>query len=68
MSRDPAKAAALGELFQSYAKELGSSGRLPALLQPSPLATPLQGSQQEDSPELLVWTLYYLAQHHDHLG
>ncbi|KAL4451836.1 hypothetical protein ABPG75_007498 [Micractinium tetrahymenae] len=62
--RSASKAALLGQLFERLAASLEQSGALP----------PLQGAegceqqQQQPAPQALVWTLFYLAQHHDKLG
>jgi peptide alpha-N-acetyltransferase len=75
---DSAKAAALQQLFDSYAASLRSSGSLPALIRQADSTSssngPLQqqpangssSSSGEDNP--LTWVLHYLAQHYDRLG
>jgi peptide alpha-N-acetyltransferase len=79
---DSAKAAALQQLFDSYAASLRSSGSLPALIrqanstsssngplqqqQPANGSSSSSSSSGEDNP--LTWVLHYLAQHYDRLG
>jgi peptide alpha-N-acetyltransferase len=79
---DAAKAAALQQLFESYAASLRSSGSLPALIRDSSSSSnssngplqqqPANGSSSSSSGSgeynPLTWVLHYLAQHFDRLG
>lgn len=57
---NPAKAEALGALFQRLLDALTADGAFP------PLAG--QSEPQPASPQALLWTMAYLAQHHDRMG
>jgi peptide alpha-N-acetyltransferase len=80
---DSAKAAALQQLFDSYAASLRSSDSLPALIRQAadssssssssngPLQQqqqPANGSSSSGEDNPLTWVLHYQAQHYDRLG
>lgn len=67
---DGAKAEALGRLFRRLEAGLVADGAFPPLAQPPGGGGDGAGAAPEkaQSPQALVWTRYYLAQHCDALG
>lgn len=67
--RDPAKAEALGHLFRRLEAGLVADGAFPPLAQaPGGAAAEPAAPEKAQSPQTLVWTRFYLAQHCDALG
>mmetsp|Transcript_2029 Transcript_2029/g.3159 ORF Transcript_2029/g.3159 Transcript_2029/m.3159 type:complete len:899 (+) Transcript_2029:210-2906(+) len=64
--RDSSKAAAIGDLFESYRSALTAGKGLPPL--PPSTDCSANGASEVESPQTAVWVLYFLAQHYDQLG